>query len=466
MRQMMKDLLHNLRAGFALAAFRRSRVADFHITVDQFVLLVGVGLVFDIVSGYLLSLPEPVFTAGGFPAFSLSLSLFLLAAYLFSLLLKRHETLLQTLVILSSATFIIYFPNFALEMMSRQIEQYPRWMVMSLFWVTWLWILAIFIHSAYLVSGSKKGPAFAGFCLLLFIWIFPSVRYAGDNDFWYSSVMDDAADPYSAYRAMDGEKVMYEQHELLGRALAELEPGRPGVTDLYFIGFAGYAMQDVFAKEVRYARTVMDTRFATAGRSLLFINNLRSRNTVPLATATNLKRAVQYIAGLIDKEEDVLMIYLTSHGSKKHELAVDFWPLPLNDLTPQRLRQMLDEAGIKWRIVVVSACYSGGFVEPLKDKYTLVATAADRDRKSFGCSYERDFTYFGEALFKINLMQSNTMLEAFKHVPLTISRRERDEKLKPSRPQLYLAPLMETKMGEITATTCGGKNTVTGKPKC
>jgi hypothetical protein len=225
-------------------------------------------------------------------------------------------------------------------------------------------------------------------------------------------------------------------------------------------------MQDVFAREVRYAQRVMDERYGTAGRSLLFINNLKTRQEIPLATATNLERTLKRIASLMDKDEDVLMIYLTSHGSREHKLAVDFWPLPLNDLTPKRLRSMLDEAGIKWRVVVVSACYSGGFVEPLKDEHTLVATASAPDRKSFGCSNENDFTYFGEALFKEELEKNKTMLQAFRHVPLTVSRRERKEELEPSRPQLFMAPKIVQKLQGMPRVQCAPASEETVSHRC
>ena len=164
------------------------------------------------------------------------------------------------------------------------------------------------------------------------------------------------------------------------------------------------------------------------------------------------------------------MLYLTSHGSERHELAVDFWPLPLNDITPQRLREMLDEAGIKWRIIVVSACYSGGFVEALKDEHTLVATASAKDRQSFGCANERDFTYFGEALFRDELQREGTMLEAFSRTREAIVAREQREKLEPSMPQLYIAPLMEQKLsnrvGQPSLIECGLEGTAVSAVEC
>jgi len=98
------------------------------------------------------------------------------------------------------------------------------------------------------------------------------------------------------------------------------------------------------------------------------------------------------------------------------------------------------EAGIRWKVIVISACYSGGFVEPLKDGYSLIATAADAENKSFGCSDENEFTYYGEALFQDQLANNVSLLDAFPKAIESITEREKREKKEPSNPQLWLEP--------------------------
>ncbi len=82
-------------------------------------------------------------------------------------------------------------------------------------------------------------------------------------------------------------------------------------------------------------------------------------------------------------------------ATAEHRLSAWQPPLELSPLTPTALARMLQDSGIKWRVVVVSACYSGGFIEPLRDDNSIVITAAAADRTSFGCEAGRDFTYFG-----------------------------------------------------------------------
>ena len=116
---------------------------------------------------------------------------------------------------------------------------------------------------------------------------------------------------------------------------------------------------------------------------------------------------------MLDPDEDVLFLYLTSHGSEDHRLAMQFWPLQLDDIDPRMLKQMLDESGIKWRVIVISACYSGGFVEPLKDDHTMIVTAADAFHQSFGCGSTSDFTYFAKAYFDEALRGTHSFQAAF-----------------------------------------------------
>jgi hypothetical protein len=159
----------------------------------------------------------------------------------------------------------------------------------------------------------------------------------------------------------------------------------------------------------------------------------------------------------MNRDEDVLFLYLTSHGSDDYRFALEFWPLRLRDLDAASLRGMLDRAGIKWRVIVVSACYAGGFIDPLKDGHTLVITAADAHHMSFGCGAESDFTYFGKAYFDQALRTTYSFTRAFELARRSIEARERAERRTPSNPQLYIGREMALKLeameGRMKAVT-------------
>jgi hypothetical protein len=89
-------------------------------------------------------------------------------------------------------------------------------------------------------------------------------------------------------------------------------------------------------------------------------------------------------------------------------------------------------------VIVVSACYAGGFIEPLRDDNSVVITAAAADRTSFGCESGRDFTYFGEAYFREALAKTRSFVAAFDLAKESVARKEAGEKLAPSEPQMWV----------------------------
>ncbi len=264
-------------------------------------------------------------------------------------------------------------------------------------------------------------------------------KYIGDDAGAY--VKDGLAEP-------NMEKAMYSQTKKVAEALSKLKPQVVGQPDLYFVGFGGYGAEDVFMKEVRYSSGVMDKLYHTGGRSVSLINNPRSVDDVPLATVTNLETVLNGIARQMDVNEDILFLYVTSHGSKEHEISVSMDGVSLQGLTAKRFKKIVDASGIKWKVLVISACYSGGLIDALKDDYTLVMTASRADRKSFGCGSESEFTYFGEAFFEKSLNSKVSFVGAFKHARELIAERETKEKREASEPQIASTPLIEGKLAE------------------
>jgi hypothetical protein len=247
------------------------------------------------------------------------------------------------------------------------------------------------------------------------------------------------------------EDVFYLQPKLLRQQLAALKPGRRGVIDLYFIGVAAYAGQDVFMKEVHSVKRLFDERFGTAGHSVMLINNPTTVNESPIASSTSLGLALKRVAEVMDRDEDILFLFITSHGSKEHGAAFDFSPMQLKPLDPGRLKELLDRSGIKRRVVVVSACYSGTFVDVLKDPETLVISASAADKNSFGCSNGADFTYFGKAYFDEALRETYSFSEAFEIARPVIAEREREGNLRSSDPKMFVGEGIKAALQEFVS---------------
>jgi Peptidase C13 family len=235
------------------------------------------------------------------------------------------------------------------------------------------------------------------------------------------------------------EDVLEKQNKLLPMQLAGLEPQRQGKHDVYFLGFAPFATEDVFKLELDAIMPMMERRFDAKGRALRLTNHLNTLDKYPFASLSNLRRSLASIAEKMDVEEDVFVLYLTSHGSKQFQIASHIPPMAFNEVTPTNLKAMLDEAGIKNRVLIVSACYAGGFIEPLKDSNTLVMTAAAANRPSFGCGAESSFTYFGKAVMDEQLGKKTRSFEkAFSNALPIIREREEAQGFDSSDPQIFI----------------------------
>lgn len=240
------------------------------------------------------------------------------------------------------------------------------------------------------------------------------------------------------------ERIYLAQPRLIDEALQAMLASRPGVAETYFVGFAPYSAQDVFLNEVRHAQTLFRDELGASGRTLLLVNSRATVNELPLANGHNLGLALRGVAAKMDPE-DMAFLHLTSHGSDDHHLSVAFENLGLNDLSAQEIGHIVDAADLPWRTVVVAACYSGGFIEPLQSPRTLVMTASSADAVSFGCEHGREYTYFGEALYKDNLVDGD-YAGAFQRALKTVAEREAQEGLEASEPQMWMGEDMATKL--------------------
>lgn len=246
------------------------------------------------------------------------------------------------------------------------------------------------------------------------------------------------------------ESLLYDQPERIEAAVERVVASVPGKPHMFFVGFAGVGEQAVFKREALYAEQVFADKFGTADRSVELINDDNDRDSYPIATVSGLDQAVKRLADRMDVEQDVLVLMLTSHGSEDG-LAVSNGSLPLAQLGPADVQQILDDARIKWRVIIVSACYSGVFLDELEDATTLIITAADAQHSSFGCDDSRDLTWFGEAFLHDSLPKAPSFEVAFKNASALIQQRETAEHQIHSNPQLFMGTLMRRKLEELPA---------------
>jgi hypothetical protein len=220
--------------------------------------------------------------------------------------------------------------------------------------------------------------------------------------------------------------LMERQPQLLAEQLRALQPSRRNVIDLYTITFAPYGHADVFRRESQLVADVMQQRFESTGRTLQLVNHPGTAEQRPWATPLNLERAIHRAAEVMDRRQDVLFIHLTSHGAHSGALSAGLWPLEVDEVTPAMLRRWLDEAGIRWRVVSVSACHSGSWIEPLQGPGTLVMTASDIEHTSYGCGRRSQLTFFGRAMYDEQMRQTRSFEQAHAEARKLIEQREQE----------------------------------------
>ena len=221
----------------------------------------------------------------------------------------------------------------------------------------------------------------------------------------------------------------------LDRALAALQPQRPGVVDAYVV-VAALDSSPVFGREAREAGRVLASRFDAKGRTLVLAEDEGPDAASAAATPEYLADALRRAAQLMNPEEDVLVLYTTSHGSPDAGLNFRDPGRSAAVISPPQLAAMLDQPGAKNRLVILQACFSGQFVPVLASPRSVIVTAASSMHSSFGCSAGNDWTFFGYALINQAMRQPDTFLRQLRRAFVTIIGWEKELDIEPSRPQL------------------------------
>jgi hypothetical protein len=430
-REVIVSCITNLISGARLAVGLPLRSDAFRPSLEGTFVLLLVALAVAGVASWLIAEGEAYFDAFGAATAGCLLSFFLL--YVLGVA-RVHGAVAGTLIATMLAAVLPWY-----VVVAYATEQRGGHAVL----VLQLWGAFILIRALRLALPGRSMPAIAVTTLLaLGAVLVPWSEMPAPNLFYGYEDSDPAYD-------VDTEDVYYRQPALVASATSALLPQTVGVPDLYFVGFAGDGESAVFEREAEYARSVLDAHYGTAGRSIVLSNDLGHLDDRPLANRHNLALALVEVAARMDVDEDALFLFLTSHGSADGELTVALYPFELVNLTAEDVRAALDDAGIRWRMIVISACHSGSFISTLRDERTVILTAAATDRQSFGCADDRELTYFGEALFRDALSDGADLLTALEKAREIVATREAAEELTPSLPQMDVGPRMRERLENL-----------------
>jgi hypothetical protein len=234
------------------------------------------------------------------------------------------------------------------------------------------------------------------------------------------------------------------------REIDGLAPERPGVVDVYGLFLAGYAHQSVFLTEIEAGSSIFARAHGAEGRILRLANSIREPERHPLATRRNLRAALDALAARMDPEEDIALLYLTSHGSPD-SLSLDFWQAGIRSLTAGEFAEALAESGLKNAVIVISACRSGSFIDDLEAPDRIIVTAASANRNSFGCADGNDWTWWGRAFFEEGLAVNRDFRVAFAAAEKAVAAWETAEGQRPSHPQMWVGEALGRRLDAMMA---------------
>jgi hypothetical protein len=437
-------LKQNLVAGARLALFLPVRALDFRVSAADYLALLLAGFVFWFAGGMLRT---------GFPGYldtdalkaGLAQIPLMLAACLVAARLFRQPPLFLAFAVLLAA------PDLVFEVLACLIYFATGFSAIAALAplanaASIAWAFAAVVRAQVVLTGWRGRPSalalalFAGM-FAFFVWAFP--RF----ELW--APPEESAESGTPQPSVMQEDLFHRQGALLDEELSALLPERPGIEDLYFVAAAPYGLQDTFAKELMLVRRLMNERFDTIGRSVALISHPAALRDYPIATVSNLRATLKRLGRIINVDEDVVLLHIATHGSADNLLLFVLPPLELQPLTPTALARMFADSGIKWKVIVLSACYSGGFIEPLKDDNTLIMTASDATHSSFGCDYDSDITWFSQALYGEALRRTFSFAEAFDQARRSVTAREKALGNEPSNPQIFVGAAIRGKLAVL-----------------
>jgi hypothetical protein len=247
------------------------------------------------------------------------------------------------------------------------------------------------------------------------------------------------------------------------QALGALKPQRPGIVDAYVI-VAALDPTPVFGREAREAGRVLARRFDAAGRTLVLANDEGADKADAAATFDHLRLALQRDSALMDRDEDVIVLYTTSHGSPDEGLNLIDAADGSRVITPPQLAAMLDGPAFRNRLIILQACFSGQFVPSLQSPGTVVVTAASAMTSSFGCASGNDWTFFGYALINEAMRQPDTLIRQFRRAFVSILGWEERAQYKPSSPQISVGKNTSGWLAALDAHASAAASSPVGRP--
>lgn len=366
------------------------------------------------------------------------MALVLLGSYSITALNKDTSKVIKISVIFYNCYYFISLPYNALD--TYKPDWYGGDTYDAIDNLVLIWVFLITFRIIAETLETKISTHLAGALIMVgAIYALHTQVYLGHFYYGYNNEAEEETE-FPEYEALTSEELFNNQTDLLQSQLSKFTPSKSGTTDIYGVSFGSYAYQDVFMREARYITERMIDILGIDKGIITLINNPETALDTPLANTTNLKKSLIHIGKSMQTDEDILLLYLTSHGGKESGLSVDLdYRHSMLDINAEQLAEALQASKIKNKVIIISACHSGAFIPFLEDDNTMIITASADNKQSYGCSDDAELTYFAQAYFKEALSETTDLEQAFHLAKQKIEKREKDEGLeKISDPQIFI----------------------------
>ena len=213
-------------------------------------------------------------------------------------------------------------------------------------------------------------------------------------------------------------------------------------TIVFYSGFAMWGEERWSLGDAEKIGTAFE-RFYDDSQYLKFIFNNAEENNLPKDHPTvmdNILREHFARLSIEAKETDLVVVGLYSHG-ENGKLVRKLGSAHIDSLPVGKLERLMHPLKNHNVLLIISACYSGSFIETLKNQKHVIATAAASDKTSNGCSPLHHQTYYGQALVEaLNSYSDDSekdILSVLKSTISTINKKEKWKKDK-SEPKLFI----------------------------
>jgi len=453
---MLKDLARNLYAGARLCFMLPVSRGDFRTSLDQAFALLVFG------SATILLIEFATADGAWFPPadrvgfYALAILAGMVGCFAVTRLLGVAEALTAIVVMLLAGAFWlvpVFGPVFALADLDLLTPDRPAGLVVAAVMV--LWFLAIAVRAIYQITA--RGiirPTIAASILVVFITL-PKLMLTTPAA-WLPA-------PAKLPPTWTQENLYYGQFGMMDRTISWLGADRPGIPDAYFIGFGADAREPVFVNEMRAVTRLFESRFGARDRSAVMINSRSTVRQAPLANAHNLGRLLAEVGKRMNPEEDILFLYLSAPALKAGRIAPHFEPLDLVPIHATDIRRMLDDAGIRYRVIILSTCSVDGFIDPLRGPNTLVIAASEEGQRARGCTGDAAYTDFGKAFFDEALRDSFSLSEAFERARTLLAERDATSLRAAAQPAIFVGEAIPERLDAL-ATQLEAEHEVDAPP--